>query len=242
MAEPLEHSHDPDDIAKRLREGYRVSYLSDWIYGGIDGAITTFAIVAGSLGADFSTRVILILGFVNVMADGFSMAAANFSGTKADNDNAERLRKVEERHIRLAPEGERQEIRQIFADKGFAGETLEQVVDVITADKRLWIDTMLTEEHGIALARRSPTKAAFSTFLGFLLCGLVPLMPFLFGLPHAGYLCLALTAAVFFLIGLWKSQWSPQRWYESAVETLIIGLSAAGIAYLLGDVLGRVFA
>ena len=71
------HSHKPSAIAARLREGHKPSYLQDWVYGGIDGAVTTFAIVAGSLGAALSVQVILVLGFANLLADGLSMAAGD---------------------------------------------------------------------------------------------------------------------------------------------------------------------
>ena len=79
----LEHGHHPHEIAKRLEQGPRVSYLRDWVYGGIDGTVTTFAVVAGVTGASLSTKALLILGVANLLADGFSMAAANFSGTKS---------------------------------------------------------------------------------------------------------------------------------------------------------------
>ena len=111
MTKATDHSHTPRGIAARLREGHRAGYLQDWVYGGTDGAVTTFAIVAGSLGASLSTKVILILGFANLLADGLSMAAGNYLGTKADNEDTERLRKVEDDHIRRFPEGEREEIR-----------------------------------------------------------------------------------------------------------------------------------
>ena len=233
-----EHSHEPVAIAERLKRGHAVNYLSDWVYGGIDGAITTFAIVAGSLGADLSNRIILILGAANILADGLSMAAANFTGTKAENDDEKRLRAVEERHIRIAPKGEREEIRQIFASKGFKGADLDRVVDVITSDKQLWIDTMITEEYGLASARRSPMKAAFATFFGFLICGLVPLLPFVLGLgDNAAPVAVVLTAAAFFTIGITKSRWSQAAWWASGLETLGIGLGAAAIAYFIGDLL-----
>ncbi len=232
-----EHSHDPQAIAARLRHGHRPSYLSDWIYGGIDGAITTFAIVAGSLGADLSHRVILILGFANLLADGFSMAAANFASTRADNDAATQLRAVEERHIRVAPTGETEEIRQIFAAKGFSGALLEDIVSIITADKTRWIETMMTEEYGIAPVRRHPLTAALATFLGFMACGIVPLIPFISGLSQAPDFAVGLTAAVFFAIGIAKSKWSSMSWWLSGVETLAIGVGAAGLAYSIGDFL-----
>ena len=237
----MEHSHSPDGIAARLEDGHKVNYLQDFVYGGIDGAVTTFAIVAGSLGATLDTRYVLILGFANLLADGLSMASGNYLGTKADNDDVERLRAVEADHIRRYPEGEREEVRQIFGAKGFEGQSLEDAVSVITANREVWIQTMLAEEYGVATSRRAPLRAALSTFTGFLICGLVPLIPFLLSLPQAGWTALGMTAATFAGIGLFKSRWSLNPWWKSALETLAIGLSAAVVAYAIGHILNGVF-
>jgi vacuolar iron transporter family protein len=233
----VEHSHDPRAIRERLADGPRISYLRDWVYGSIDGAVTTFAIVAGASGAALSDRVVIILGLANVLADGFSMAAGNWSATRSEGENAARLRRMEERHIDHAPHGEREEIRQIFRMKGFEGEDLERAVEVITADRERWIATMLTEEHGLPESLRSPLRAASSTFGAFLLAGMVPLLPFLIGMPDPAVAALGLTALVFFAIGAIKSRWSVRRWWTSGLETLGIGIGAAGIAYVIGALL-----
>ena len=123
----MEHSHHPGEIRARLAEGPKTSYLSDWVYGGIDGAITTFAIVAGVVGAEMSTRVILILGAANIIADGFSMAASNYSGTKAELDDYRRHRAYEEEQVERIPEAERMEVREIYRSKGFEGQELERI-------------------------------------------------------------------------------------------------------------------
>ena len=204
------------------------------MYGGIDGAITTFAIVAGVAGAGLSDRVALILGVANIVADGFSMAAANYSGTKAERDDYKRLRAVEERHIRLAPDGETEEVRQIFAAKGFRGPDLERVVAVITADRERWIATMMAEEYGLSAVPRSPWRAAMSTFAAFLLCGSVPLLPLLLGLAQPFVYAIGLTAVVFAAIGSIKGRWSVAPWWVSGAETLGIGLAAAGLAFAIG--------
>ncbi|MCC2098303.1 MAG: VIT1/CCC1 transporter family protein [Hyphomicrobiales bacterium] len=233
----LEHGHTPDEIEARLGEGAKLLYLRDWVYGGIDGTVTTFAVVAGAIGADLSARVVIILGAANLLADGFSMAAANYSGARAEADNIERLRRMEERHIELVPDGEREEIRQIFAAKGFAGETLDTVVDTITASRRMWVDTMLLEEHGVMASQHSPLIAGLYTFTAFVLCGLVPLLPYLAGYSASMALATCMSAAVFFAIGSARSKWSFESWYVAGAKTLAIGLIAAALAYGVGFLL-----
>jgi VIT1/CCC1 family predicted Fe2+/Mn2+ transporter len=230
----MEHDHSPEAISRRLAGSPRQNYLRDWVYGGIDGAVTTFAVVAGVVGAGLSTRTVLILGAANLLADGFSMAASNYSGTKTEKDDKDRLRAVEERHIDLVPEGELEEVRQIFKAKGFDGNRLEAVVEVITADRQRWVETMLREEYGLPETVRSPTIAAANTFLAFLICGLVPLLPFVAGLPESVFLSTASTAAVFFAIGSFKSLWSLMPWWRSGLETLMIGIAAAALAFAAG--------
>ena len=234
----LEHGHQPLEIAKRLREGPRISYLRDWVYGGIDGTVTTFAVVAGVAGASLSTRALLILGGANLIADGFSMAAANYSGTKAEIEEYEQVRRMEERHVDVTPEGEREEIRQIFRAKGFKGAALESAVDVITEKRERWIETMMTEEHGLPPVSRSPIKAGLVTFVAFGACGFVPLLPFVLGAPASLSASTAAAALTFFSIGSFRSRWSPAPWWRAGLETFAIGMTAAGLAYAAGALLG----
>jgi vacuolar iron transporter family protein len=235
----LEHGHHPREIAKRLAEGPRVSYIRDWVYGGIDGTVTTFAVVAGVVGADLSTKALLILGAANLFADGFSMAAANFSGTKAEIEEYEVVRRMEERHVEFAPDGEREEVRQIFRAKGFKGEALESAVNVITEKRERWIETMMTEEHGLPPISRSPGRAALTTFLAFLACGSIPLVPFVVGLPATVEVSTVMTGLTFFSIGSMRSRWSPAPWWRTGLETFAIGISAAAMAYVVGVILAR---
>jgi len=233
----LEHSHAPDDIARRLEGGPKVSYLRDWVYGGIDGAVTTFAIVAGSVGANLSPGIVLVLGVANLLADGFSMAAANYTGTKSELEDFRRLHRIEEKHLRIDPAGEREEIRQIFLAKGFEGADLNHLVRILTSRPAIWIDTMMREEYGLASAVRSPLRAALATFAAFVLCGSLPLLPFILEFPATAAATTALTGTAFFLIGSIKARWSTRHWFLSGLETTAIGLAAAGIAYLCGHLL-----
>ena len=236
----MEHEHSREAIEQRLAAGPGHNYLRDWIYGGIDGSVTTFAVVSGVAGARLSTWVILVMGFANLFADGFSMAASNFLGTKAEHEDLQRLEAVENRHIDLAPEGEREEVRQIFQQKGFDGEDLKRIVQLVTADRKRWVRTMLTEEYGLPYQVRSPLIAASCTFSSFLICGLVPLVPYLFHFQNPLTLSLIMTGAVFFSIGSAKSRWSTSSWWTSGFATFLVGAIAAGLAYGVGIILKTV--
>ncbi|MFZ0421324.1 MAG: VIT1/CCC1 transporter family protein [Xanthobacteraceae bacterium] len=232
MAAVLEHSHSAEAIRDRLARGPRGNYLRDWIYGGIDGAVTTFAIVAGVVGADLSAAVLLILGFANLLADGFAMAAGNYIGTKSESDDYDRVLSIERKHIALVPEGEREEIRQIFSAKGFSGDDLERVVAVITSDLVLWAKTMATEEYGLPPTQRSPMLAGLNTLAAFILCGCVPLLSYL--LAGGFTACVIATGLTFFGVGALKSRWSSVGWLRSGLETFLIGMSAALLAFAVG--------
>lgn len=228
----LEHSHTREEIQARLARDTQSSYLRDWLYGGIDGTITTFAIVAGVVGADLSAMVLLVLGLANLVADGFAMGAGNYSATKAELDEYARLLAIERKHIAIEPSGEREEIRQIFGLKGFSGAELERIVEVISADEDLWAKTMTIEEYGLSPAPKSPILAALSTSAAFVLCGLVPLASYL--IAHSFAWCVVATGLLFFAIGAAKSRWSLTGWARSGLETLMIGMSAAGLSFVIG--------
>jgi len=128
-------------------------------------------------------------------------------------------------------------VRQIFQAKGFKGDDLDRVVSIITEEQHRWIDTMMAEEHGMPMVNRLPSKAALAVFAAFVICGAVPLLPYLFGFANAAAYALAMTAVTFFVIGSIRSFWSPRAWWVAGLETLSIGLLAAGAAYVIGDLL-----
>jgi VIT1/CCC1 family predicted Fe2+/Mn2+ transporter len=240
----LEETHRPAAIHRRLAEQRRHSYLGDAVLGGIDGCVTTFAVVAGAVGGGFTSLVVVVLGFANLLADGFSMAVSNYQGTKSQRELVEEARREEERHIAHIPEGEREEIRQIFAAKGFEGEVLASIVEGITQDRRLWVDTMLTEELGLQLDGPKPLQAGLATFGAFLLVGFFPLIPFLIsGLSlETTFLLSSVTAALaFFGIGVGKGLVLGRAALKAGLETLLIGGAAAILAYLVGAWLQHVF-
>jgi VIT1/CCC1 family predicted Fe2+/Mn2+ transporter len=237
--------HTPEAIERRLARGHSQAYLRDFIYGAIDGTVTTFAVVAGVAGAQLAAGIVVVLGVANLFGDGFSMAVSNYLGTRADEQLRERRRTSERDHIRLQPGGEREEIRQIFRAKGFQGSDLERIVDVITADEQRWVDTMLQEEFGLALDGPDPIRAATSTFVAFIVSGTIPLVIYLWQvagpddarIPNPFFWSSVLTGATFFTVGALKSRFVDERWWHAGVQTLVIGGAAAAIAFVVGVLL-----
>ena len=230
-----EHGHTPEQIAERLRRRDDGNYLKDTVYGGIDGVVTTFAIVAGVEGAGLSHTVIIALGIANILADGFSMAAGNFAGTRAELDDRKRIISVEKQHLVAHRDGEIEELRQILRLRGLEGEVLEQAVHAISADEGRWLDLMLTDEYGLSHSTPQPTRAALATFGAFIAAGIIPLLPFLLAMRDAFSISVMATASTFFLIGALKSRWSLSPWWRSGLETLAIGATAAAIAYMVAS-------
>jgi len=216
-------------------------YFDDFIYGSIDGAVTTFAIVAGVMGASLPSVIILILGFANLFADGFSMAAANYQASKARNEFIEMKRKQEEWEIENLEEQERDEIRDIYKEKGFKDKLLEDVVRIITSRRKVWIDTMMKEELGLIEDGKNPMQSSVSTFVGFNVVGLIPLIPFMIFMiigievnSEAFVYSTVSVFAAFFLVGMIKGKIVKKSMLYSGISTLIIGGIAAVVAYLVG--------
>lgn len=223
-------------------------HFEDFTYGSIDGAVTTFAVVAGSIGASLSPSIVLILGFANLFGDGFSMAVGNYLASKTRKEYIEKERQKEEWEIDNLGEQEKQEIRDIYANKGFKDELLEEIVRIITSRRKVWLDTMMKEELGLIEGKRQPMDTAISTFVGFNIIGLIPLIPFVFFFVigsslfsyNAFQYSVIFTAIAFFLIGTIKGKIVKRSLLKSGIYTLGIGGIAAVVAYLVGYVLSLV--
>ena len=217
-------------------------YLPEIVYGSIDGIVTTFAVVAGSAGADLSISVVLILGMANLFADGLSMSIGSYLSKKSEQDNYNKHLRVEQWEIENMPDVERKEIEDIFREKGFDGEELKMVVNRITSNKKVWLDTMMKDELGLMREDKSPFKAGLSTLIAFIVAGAIPLIVYV--LTYSGSIHVdpflfssIITLLTFILIGYLKTYVTKAGWVRSISETLLLGTAAATVAYLLGDVL-----
>ncbi|MFB6265104.1 MAG: VIT1/CCC1 transporter family protein [Bradymonadaceae bacterium] len=238
--ETLKAEHSKEAIEARVSADKQHSYVRDAVLGAIDGSVTTFAMVCGVMGGQLDGSVAVLLGFAKLFADGFSMAVSNFEGTKSESEIIERAHDIERRHIEEIPDAEVAEVREIYRQKGFDEETIDRIVEVVTEDEELWIETMITEEWQLPLESPNAYWAGGVTFAAFCVAGLVPLVPFVWpGLgPDATFaVSAAATGATFVAIGLVKGKFTDVSMLRSGLTTLLTGGGAAATAYLVGYLL-----
>lgn len=236
-------TYDPTALElhrKAEMHGHRLGpYIHDIVYGGNDGIVTTFAVVAGTVGAGLPGYVVVILGLANLFADGVSMATGAYLSLKSERDQYERLRKEELSEIDDHPELERAEVREFFERKGFAGADLDRAVAVITRDRDVWADTMMSEEHGLTRQASSrPFMHGFATFLAFVLFGAIPLLPYIIPAMNENFTVAAAStfASMAFLGGL-RSYVTRERILRGTLEVVGVGVVTAVIAYGVGMLL-----
>jgi len=240
-------AHSPERIQMAPEEHSPASsqYIGSMIYGGLDGIITTFAVVSGVVGAQLDAGIILILGAANLLGDGFSMATGAFLSSKSEQEYYDRERERETWEVEEFPEGEKLELYEIYRRQGYSEEDAAAMVEIKTRDKERWVDAMMLEELGMVKSDLNPLREALVTFGSFVVAGVIPLLFYLldlfldFGLSTgtAFGISTALSGLALFGLGASKvfvTQRSPLR---SGMEMLLVGGLAAAVAYGVGALL-----
>ncbi len=217
-------------------------YIKSLVYGGLDGIITTFAVVAGVAGAALSPGIVLILGFANLIADGLSMAIGDYLSTRAEQEYSRAERERELWEVNYYPEGEKQEMVELYVDKGLDQVDAETIVDILSKNDKAWVDIMMVEELGLVDDDVSPVKNALITFVSFLVFGFIPVVAYVIarfipGMENTFLLAGVLTGATLFLLGALKVRVTGMSWWKSGLEMFTLGGITAGAAYGIGVLL-----
>ena len=214
--------------------------MRDLILGGQDGLVNVLGLVLGVASGTADADVIIIAGLAGTFAESISMGAVAYTATKAEHDYYRAMMARELRLMDEDPEGQRDDIRQIYARKGFQGDNLELIVGIITADRKVWLETMLREElrlpdhEGV-----SPWQHALVVGGASLAGSLVPVAPFFFwSVGMSVILALMASGAVLLAAGIYRARVTGGRWQPLAAEMLTIGGLAAAAGYLIGILLG----
>ena len=218
---------------------HRGRYLKSVVYGGLDGIITTFAVVAGVAGANLDVAVVLILGFANLIADGLSMAIGDFLSTKAELQFAATEREREAWEVEHFPDQERAELVAVYMEKGMPASDAREMVAILSRHKRAWIETMMATELGMPESDESPVGNGVATLLSFVAFGFVPLVAYVLSRLvtlqiSPLLLAVVLTAVTLFVLGTVKVRVVQMHWLRAGSEMLLVGGVAAVAAYAIG--------
>jgi VIT1/CCC1 family predicted Fe2+/Mn2+ transporter len=218
------------------------NYIRDLVFGFGDGVNTSLGIVAGVGGAIIAADVVILAALIGMFTGAKAMAVQNYLAVKSQREILESEIKREEYEIENLPENERQEIRDIYREKGFEGEELDKVVKKITSNKDVWLKTMLTEELGLNLEiLGNPLKGALVMFGSFLLGGILPILPYfavkagLFSSTIAIVIAIAISVSSSFIVGAIKGRMAKKSWVRGGIEMAGLGTGIALIGYGIGS-------
>ncbi len=215
------------------------SEMRDIILGWQDGLVNVLGVILAVAAATMDTRTVVIAGLAATFAESVSMAAVAYTSTKAARDFYKKEMETEKKEIKEIPEIEKKEISDIYYKKGFRGRQLENIVKKLTSSKKLWLETMMSEELGLSRDNHRPLKSGIVVGLAAIIGSLFPLIPFLL-LPVASAIlpALAISVLVLFLLGAVKAKLTTGNWLKSGLEIAVIGMAAALIGYGIGAGLG----
>ena len=218
-------------------------YIKPIVYGGVDGIITTFAIVSSSIGAGLDQKIILIMGVGNLVADAFSMGMGNYISNKSEYDYIKQERDRELDEVNTVLDKEKKEMTDIYEEKGFTAEDASIIINIMTKPehKDFFVDHMMIQELELMPldTYNNFIFDALITLLSFMFFGSIPLFAFILfdellnNNAAFGIACL-ITSITLFLLGSLQSKFSNKPWYISGLFVTGNGIIACSIAYLIG--------
>ncbi|MBI5073118.1 VIT1/CCC1 transporter family protein [Candidatus Woesearchaeota archaeon] len=214
--------------------------LKDAILGGQDGLVNVLGIVLGVATATHDMRIIFVSSLAATFAESISMGAVVYTSTKAAKEYYYAELEREKREIETVPDLEREEIKEIYYNKGFRGKQLDDIIKRVTSNKELWLDTMMTEELRMFPDEyENPLKKGIFVGIASTIGSLIPVIPFLLlSVQNAIYASVAVCAAILFGVGVLKAKWFELSWWKSGAEMALIGTVAALVGYVIGLLFG----
>jgi len=231
-----DHPHPSRFSRERWHRAGSGESLRNFVFGTSDGLVTVLAFVAGVSASLAERRLILLAGLSEMFAGALSMGLGAFLGARAERDLYRRERAREEREVREVPELEREELREIYRKKGFDGDELEKVIQVLTANEQRWVDVMMSEELGLQPSNDSALKAGVVVGASYLVAAAIPLLPYLLLATRLALVAsVALTGLALVAVGVGKARFTQRPPSRAALETLIAGWLGTVVCWGIGQ-------
>jgi VIT1/CCC1 family predicted Fe2+/Mn2+ transporter len=239
------------DWQRHRREAHRLNrtqeFLKQIVYGGNDGIVTTFAIVAGFAGAQaegvaqIGGVAVLIFGLANLFADAVSMGLGEFLSARSQHDLYRARRQSELREIFENPEQERMELFEILRQRGLPAGEADTAATILSRHPDIMADLMMTYEFGMQDPdEENPALNGLFTFSSFVFFGAIPLVPyFLFeATERTFFLSVTTTAMALVMLGLLRWNATGERILRCVGETVAVGTTCALVAFAVGWIVG----
>lgn len=214
--------------------------IRDVILGANDGFVSILGLVSGVAGGTANNSLVVLAGVAGAIAAAISMALGNYISIKSQIEVYKAEIERERREIEEMPAAEKQEVREMYAKKGFRGKELELVVKRLTTDKKVWLKVMMEEELGLRegdLGR--PKLSAALTGGAFIVASVFPIVPYVFFPVQQALLhSVALTMLAVFVVGAAKTFFTKRPWLRSGLEMAVIAALSSAIAYVVGQAIG----
>ena len=212
------------------------SRLAEVILGGQDGLVNVLGVILGVAAASQDSRIVLAAGLAATFAESISMGAVAYTSTLAEDDLYKSEKEREYRHIHLAPDVETHEIREIYRKKGFEGDELEKIVEVITANPDVWVEVMMSEEFQMTPPEKTHAlNSGLVVGVAAVIGSLIPLAPFFFlDVTSSIWTSIVLSALTLFAVGFYKARITIGKPYRSGLQITLIGIASALAGYLVG--------
>jgi vacuolar iron transporter family protein len=220
-------------------------YLGNLVYGGLDGVITTFAVVSGVVGANLAPGIILILGLANLLGDGVSMAAGAYLSAKSEQEVYTRERRHLTEQVVQAPEAQKAALRDCYEKQGYGPKEAQRLTEIVSQEPGRWVNTLLSEQRLLLPQKRKPVLEGLATLIAFVVAGAIPLLTYLadlifhfsLGTTTAFWISVGLSAVALFGLGAAKVFVTKRNPLRSGIEMLLVGGLAALVAFGVGVLL-----
>lgn len=213
-------------------------FLRDIVFGANDGVVTAIGFLVGIAGSVADQSIIVIAGILTIIAGAASMALGNYLAVKSQKEFYDAMEKIEDWEIDHKREAEVEEIREIYRNMGFDKETVELLTKKVTSDRGLWLRVMMRDELGLTREEK-PALAGVLIGVFYLFGGIPPLLPFIFVTPLTRALLMSIFVSVFVMGAIGFFRWFLNKGSLSSkiLETILIGILAAAIGFIAGEVL-----
>lgn len=233
-----------DHLNKEHKRSFHSHYISELIYGGNDGIVTTFAAISGFSGAalgshtpEYTILTVLLFGLANLFADGAAMGLGNFISLRSEQKVYANLKEKEYQEILSSPDMEKKETKFLLMEKGYSNQDAQMMTELLSKNPEFWLEFMMQYEMELPNPENdNPYFKGLATFIAFCVFGFIPIIPYLLisDLGNAFFSSIFFSVLALFILGLFRAHVTKEKIFNAVVEILAVGFISGAIAFIVG--------